>query len=493
MRIFSIYLVSSLLAIFSCTGSAKQETIEKQTDITFREKQEQASQPNQTSVHNTQKISEAVDFKAAVEKSTPAVVHVKSKVVPSESKMQEQYEQIPEPFRDFFRRPPQRDEPLTRASGSGVIISDDGYIATNYHLLRNADKMTVTLYDNRSFDAEVVGTDPATDLALLKIDEEGLQFLNFGNSDEIDVGSWVLAVGNPFNLSSTVTAGIVSAKARNINILRDQGAIESFIQTDAAVNPGNSGGALVNLDGELIGINTAIASPTGTYAGYAFAIPSNIVEKVMDDLLQYGTVQRAYLGVYIRSMNSELADQLDVDITRGVYLDSIMPSSAAEDAGLKKEDIIISVNGEDINSAPKLQEVIGRKRPGEKVSITVIRNGKEKEFNITLKNKRGDTDIVEKEDLSVLNDIGIEVSNISEEEKEDLEIDGGVKVTSIKRGPVSQQTNMKEGFVIVRADKKDVNNLEDLERILRNAEDGIMVEGYYPGYDNKFFYAFGID
>lgn len=283
------------------------------------------------------------------------------------------------------------------ASGSGVIISQDGYIVTNNHVIEDADELTVTLNDNRQYTATVIGSDPATDLALVKIDAENLHYITLGNSDNVAVGQWVLAVGNPFNLTSTVTAGIVSAKARNINLLYDpQGnyiPLESFIQTDAAVNPGNSGGALVSATGELIGINTAIASQTGSYAGYSFAVPVNIVHKVTLDLMEYGEVKRAFIGVTIQDVTQSLANQLGIDQVGGVYVAGIMPDGAAGTAGIETGDIITMVDGARVTSVPQLQEKIGVKRPGNSVEVTVKRDGAEKVFQVTLRDENGNETI----------------------------------------------------------------------------------------------------
>jgi Do/DeqQ family serine protease len=373
-----------------------------------------------------------------------------------------------------------------------VIISEDGYIITNNHVIRQADEIEVTLYDNRTYTANLLGKDRMTDLALLKIDEKDLTFIQFGNSDSVQVGSWALAVGNPFNLSSTVTAGIVSAKARNINILKDQSAIESFIQTDAAVNPGNSGGALVNLEGKLIGINTAIASPTGTYAGYAFAVPVNIAKKVVNDLKKYGMVQRGYLGIFIRDMNSKLAEKMETDITSGVYVDSIMPGSAAEEAGMQKKDIILSIDREDVKNSAELQGLLGQKQPGDEVTVKLWRDGKTITLETTLKNRRGSTELVKKEDISKMDKLGISISTLSKTEQKRLNVDGGVKVVDISQGIVSKQTKMQEGFVITAVDRERVKTAEEFEKVIEKKEGGVMVQGVYPGYAQTFYYAFGL-
>ena len=480
------------------SGSCTAQTDKNQNDrtghelTTFEEKQTEAMRvKEQAEPRISGKVPAGLDFTSAAREAMPGVVHIRSTM--REEEQGREY-QIPEPFRDFFDDEffKQRPGRPARAAGSGVIIAEDGYIVTNNHVVENAGKIEITLSDNRSYEATVVGTDPTTDLALIKIDEEDLDFIEFGNSDEVEVGNWVLAVGNPFNLASTVTAGIVSAKARNINILRERSAIESFIQTDAAVNRGNSGGALVDINGKLIGINTAIATPTGTYAGYAFAVPVDIVKKIVDDLLNYGIVQRGYLGVYIRDMNAQLADELDLDVTQGVYVDSIIPNSAAEKANIKKEDIIVNIEDKEIASVPELQEIIGRHRPGDEVDITVIRNGQQKKFVAELQNQQGSTSVVEKKTGQLMSDLGIEMEDLTEEEKSEYSIIGGVKVTKILPGQINKRTDMREGFIITKIDDRPVASVDRFVEILENKSGGVLVEGFYPGVEGTFYYAFGL-
>ena len=319
-----------------------------------------------------------VDFTQAAEMSVGAVVHVKTKY-------NVYGKQYVDPFYQFFfGRPQQQPQQQAQASGSGVILSEDGYIVTNNHVIQQANEIEVVLNDKRSFTAQLIGTDPNTDIALLKIEATDLPTLQMGNSDDLKIGEWVLAVGNPFNLTSTVTAGIVSAKARNINILDADMKIESFIQTDAAVNPGNSGGALVNTRGELVGINTAIASQTGSYAGYAFAVPTSIVQKVVADLRQYGSVQRALLGIRMLDITSEVQQYYGLKSLEGVYIVEVVPGSAAENGGLASGDVLIAVDGTTVNSSSELQEKIARKNPGDEVTLTVLRNDKRLDLRITL-------------------------------------------------------------------------------------------------------------
>ena len=316
------------------------------------------------------------DFTFAAEKSLEAVVHIKSKF------MEDEYYRYYHPFlgRGYYNQPTEK-----VASGSGVIISSDGYVVTNKHVINEAEEIEVVLNDKRSYTAELLGTDPSTDLALLKINGENLKFLSFGNSDDIKVGEWVLAVGNPFNLNSTVTAGIVSAKARSINILNRGNGIESFIQTDAAINPGNSGGALVTTRGELIGINTAIQSNTGSYTGYGFAIPSNMVQKVVSDLKDYGEVRRAYIGINIADINQNIAKELDIDGVEGVLITNVLRDGAANKAGLERYDVIISINGTSVNSVSQLHEHVIQFNPGDVINCQIKRQGKIQTVDIKLK------------------------------------------------------------------------------------------------------------
>ncbi len=358
-----------------------------------------------------------------------------------------------------------------------MIISEDGYIVTNNHVIADADDIEVTLHDNRTYKATIMGTDPTTDLALIQIREKGLTSIPFTNSDEVKVGEWVLAVGNPFSLNSTITAGIVSAKGRNINILREQYAVEDFIQTDAAINPGNSGGALVNLEGALVGINTAIASPTGTYSGYGFAVPTNIVQKVVEDLINYGTVQRGVLGIMIRTVDGNLAREKDLGVVQGVWVDSLMENSAAAVSGVLQGDIITHVNGLEVKSSPELQGIIARYRPGEKVTLTLDRNGKQKEIDVVLNNRNGTQKMATQERSEILNSLGVEFQTLEADAAKKLDISGGVKVAKLYAGKLKRQTDMQEGFIITKVDGKPVKKAEELTRILESKKGGVMLEG----------------
>ncbi|MCL4112306.1 UNVERIFIED_CONTAM: hypothetical protein GTU68_015036 [Idotea baltica] len=438
----------------------------------------------------------ATDFTIAAEKTIPAVVHIRSTVNRKSGSSQSPYGQLPEGFRDFFgdRFGPQGgDAPARQGTGSGVIISDDGYIVTNNHVVDNADKVLVTLNDRRSYSAEVIGVDPSTDVALIKISEEDLPVIRFANSDAVKVGQWAVAVGNPFSLSSTVTAGIVSATARNINIMQDRAPIESFIQTDAAINPGNSGGALVDLNGNLIGINTAIASPTGAYSGYAFAVPANIVNKVVADLKEFGVVQRGFIGALIRDVTSDLADEKGLASARGIYVDSLTGNSAAAEAGILAGDIIIAVDDQETNSSPQLLEKIGRHRPGDEVPITVLRNGNEKQMLVTLKNREGNTQVVKRAvSTDVESALGVQFETLTERDASSYEVSQGVKITGISSGKIAEKTGIREGFVITKINRQPVKSAEQLTRALKAEKGGVMLEGVYPGSSEIEYYAFGL-
>ena len=422
------------------------------------------------------------EFTFAAEKATPAVVHIKTKMTRQVNR------QMVDPFEDFFgfgdlgggrRRQPEAQE----ASGSGVIISADGYIVTNNHVVQDADEVTVILGDKRELKAKVVSTDPSTDLAVIQVKATNLPFLTFGDSDALRVGEWVLAVGNPFNLESTVTAGIVSAKGRQNIIDRDKedvNPLESFIQTDAAVNPGNSGGALVNLKGELIGINTAIYSRTGQFAGYSFAVPVSIVKKVSADLIKYGNVQRGYLGVSIQDVSGKVAEEKGLKVNEGVYVGGFANSSSAQAAGLKVNDVIVKVDGVETKSSSKLMELVGRKRPGETVVVTVNRDGATKDFNVVLKNKDGNTNIVKGESAGAViasEYLGAKIANLSEAEKAKLKLSGGVKLTDVNpEGRLGYQ-GVESGLIISKIDDKAVKDAKEAADLLQNRKGRVKIEG----------------
>lgn len=432
-----------------------------------------------------------VDFSLAAAKVTPAVVHIKSTIKAGSRSGQAQA--IPPQLREFFGDQfggfEQNPQP-SMGSGSGVIISDNGYIVTNNHVVEGASELEVTLSDKRTFKAKVIGTDPSTDIALLKIEAKDLPKLTLANSDNIKVGQWVLAVGNPFNLSGTVTAGIVSAKGRN-QIIRSEGSIESFIQTDAAVNPGNSGGALVDLNGDLIGINTAIFSETGSFAGYSFAVPTSIVSRVVEDLTEFGEVRRGYLGVSIRDMNSELAKETGLNVTQGVYIEGVTEEGAAKAAGLKKGDVILKVDDKNVSSVSQLQEAVTRHKPGEKVDVVIIREGKEKNMKIALKGSAGTSQLARANSSETLKGLGVDLSALSAAEAKELGVTGGVQVEELYPGALSAQTEIKKGFVITKVNKKAVKSVEEVKQAIDNTDGGIMLEGVYPGNPTVYYYAFG--
>ncbi|MDR7130004.1 Do/DeqQ family serine protease [Algoriphagus sp. 4150] len=465
-----------------------------QNATSFDEKQ-QASFVNLLSGENFT-IPDGINFVASAEVVTPAVVHVKSKVgMTGSSRIQR------DPLQEFFGIPPQggggqpqRAMPIS--SGSGVIISSDGYIVTNNHVVDKATEVEISLENNKRYIAKVVGTDPTTDLALLKVDAQGLPFVRFGDSDDTKVGEWVLAVGNPFDLNSTVTAGIISAKARNIGILRsveDNLSVESFLQTDAVVNPGNSGGALVNLAGELIGINTAIASQTGTFAGYSFAVPSTLVKKVMDDLLKHGTVQRALLGVSIVNVNPELADRLGIDlpVEQGVYIGGVNENSGGKEAGLKEGDIIISVDGRRTNNVANLQEMVARKRPGDKVELEYIRDGKTFKTNATLRNFSGTTDIVEKVVPKTFEFEGVNFEEVPAQVKGQLNLSGGALISSVT-GEKWRKSGAKSGFIITsiitESGRVKISGVDNLLEVLGASQgESIVVLGMFQDGTEYYF------
>lgn len=391
-------------------------------------------------------------------------------------------------FDFFFGNPYQNQEPqIQQAVGSGVIISTDGYIVTNNHVIESSDKIKVTLNDNREFEAKLVGTDPSTDIALIKINENNLPAITWGNSDDLKLGEWVLAVGNPFNLTSTVTAGIVSAKGRGIKIIGAKLPIESFIQTDAAVNPGNSGGALVDTKGELVGINTAIASRTGSYSGYSFAIPVSIVKKVVNDLKQFGEVQRAFLGVRIEDVTSDIAKKLKLEKVAGAHIASVEEDGAAEAAGMKEDDVILSVDGIAINTSNELQEQISKHRPGDIIDVLIKRDSKEKHFNVTLRNTSGGTGIV-KDNFSVM---GAELEKVNDSVKEKLHIRNGLKIKDLSNGKL-KDAGIREGFIITGINKTPITNIDDLKEILKQSSGGVLIEGIYPN-GEKAYYVFGLE
>lgn len=436
------------------------------------------------------------DFTAAAESATPTVVHIKTKIkggtVSSKSNPFGDMFGDNDPFFQFFGGPRSMTMPDQQASGSGVIISSDGYIVTNNHVIDGASDINVTLSNRKSYKATVVGADPNTDLAVLKVNETNLPYMLYGNSDDVKLGQWVMAVGYPLTLDVTVTAGIISAKSRSIGINKSDRAIESFLQTDAAVNPGNSGGALINTNGELIGINSAIASPTGSYAGYSYAIPVNIVKKAVTDLIKFGAVQRAYIGIqYPREdLTDDQKRQEGIKDGPGVYVMDVADDGAAKNAGLKKGDFVTKLNGVQVNSGPELQEQVANYKPGDKIDITYVRDGKESTISVVLKNKSGNYQVVK--NTTAFDNLGADIATVDKQTAQKNNITGGVQVKKIGSG-LLKNTRIQEGFIITSVDGQDVNNLDDLKNILNNAHGTVRLEGVYPGYDGTYGYPLTVD
>lgn len=426
------------------------------------------------------------DFIMAAEKSINAVVHIKT--------TSEQVNNLAyDPFAELFFGPQKRQQSfIQQGSGSGVIISEDGYIVTNNHVISGADKIEVILNDKRSYEAELIGADASTDVALIRIKEKSLPFLSYGNSDAVKVGEWVLAVGNPFNLNSTVTAGIISAKGRNNILSGNQRPIESFIQTDAAVNPGNSGGALVNTEGELVGINTAIASNNGTYQGYSFAVPVNIVKKIVSDLIEFGAVQRAYIGVNIQDIDAKFASENNIKQLKGVYVTGISDGGSAEDAGIKKGDVITHIHDVEVGSVSELQGQVSRYRPGDKINVALMRNEKAITLPLTLKTFDNTTHLVKKSELAEKKSmaLGTEFVDLSEDDLSSLRIENGVRIQKIGNGKLSQ-VGLQSGFIITSIDKKKTRSAVEIKNILENKTGIVTIEGFYPN-GMRATYSFGL-
>ncbi len=502
------YLISGLIALFVSAFSF--------TAIHYFSKHKTKSilvehvnsTPSQTAVFTINEDGKTIplDFQETAKDVLDAVVHIKSTHIYSGNTQPYQWRSIPDPFKDFFGdglgqkfffespSPNQSKQPKTKlGSGSGVIFSDDGYIITNNHVIAESDDIEVTLHDNRTFKARVVGTDPSTDLALLQIKAKDLPYVPFVDSDNVNIGQWVMAVGNPLGLNSTVTAGIVSAKGRNINILKEKYAVENFIQTDAAINPGNSGGALVNLEGGLIGINTAIASPTGTFAGYGFAIPSNIVSKVMEDLIEFGSVQRGVLGIMIKTIDGNFAKKNKLHVSEGVYVDSLLSHSAAGKAGIKKGDIIVKVNDNSIKTSPELQGEIAQFRPGDEIEISYIRNGKRKNTKVILNNRDGNTKLAPDSASELERILGIEMIDLDKKMLNALNIDTGIKIEKVYPGKVKKHTQMQDGFIITHIDGEKVKDKENFFKTLKKKKGGVMLQGIYEDIPGEYYYAFGME
>ena len=458
----------ALYAVFFTSNSTTDFTdSEQESNLNYFARN--ASMPGFAGVTNE-------NFVEASESSLNSVVHVTTKVVNTTIQN--------DPFFDFFYGPGSGNREFKQygsGSGSGVIVSAEGYIVTNNHVIDKATEIEVILNDNSKYTAHVVGANPSTDVAILKINAPNLKPISLGNSDELRVGEWVLAVGNPFNLTSTVTAGIVSAKARNINLLADRTnqnvvPIESFIQTDAAVNPGNSGGALVNTKGELVGINTAIASQTGSYSGYSFAIPVNLVQKIMRDIIDYGIVQRGFLGVQIADISQEMKEKNNLPSIKGVYVSKVTDDGAADKAGVKEGSVVLKVGLKEVNSVAALQEEIGKRRPGDKVNLT-IRNkkGAEEIVEVTLRNSDGQTTLLGKNEVSKTSALGAVFTNLSDKEKKELNVSFGVKIKTLNTGKL-KALGLEEGMIITKLNNEPIESVEQLTSKLSAGNKGVLLE-----------------
>jgi len=494
--ILTVVLVSALTSLAVMYGFNK--FTHKQTAIQLDNGKVPA---NYTGLFDSNRSApgQPVDFQEASATAVPTVVHIttvigkdeasnnlpKSKRNPFSDLFGDDF------FNDFFGGQGGRAMPM-QASGSGVVISEDGYIVTNNHVIDEANDIKVTLSNKKSYSAKLIGADPSSDLAVLKIDAKGLPFLLYGNSDVLKLGQWVLAVGYPLNLETTVTAGIVSAKARSLGLngQKSRTPIESFIQTDAAVNQGNSGGALVNTNGELVGIVSAIASPTGAYAGYSYAIPVNIVKKIVNDLLQYGAVQRAYLGISFMPENAPDAEKEKVGYKEGagVLVREVANDGAMSNSGLKAGDYITKVNGTKVTSSSEMVEQVASYKPGDAITVTYNRDGKEYNTKVTLKNKTGTYDVVK---VSVMDKLGVQFENVDKKAVSEYGFEGGVKVKSIAdEGLIPDQVpNLKKGFIVIRVSGKPVKNIDDFKRLIQASGNSATLEGFYPGYDGLYAYS----
>lgn len=448
---------------------------------------------------NGQPLAAPTDFTQASQAAIPTVVHIKTKINPK--KVNNNLPRQRNPFSDlfgddfdqFFNPRRQQLQPQS-ASGSGVIISDDGYIVTNNHVVAGADEVSVTLSNKKTYTAKVIGADPSYDLAVIKIDAKNLPFMLYGNSSNVEIGQWVLAIGYPLDLETTVTAGIISAKSRSLGLNRDRdgktaGGVESYLQTDAAVNMGNSGGALINTNGQLIGINSAIASANGYYAGYSYAIPVNIVKKVVNDLIKFGSVQRGYIGaMFVDADNltkeEKIANKIPLDAS-GLYITDLDKKGAAIEAGIRQGDVIRKVNGMEVNSGSELQEQLSNFRPGDKVQITYERDKKPATVTVTLKNSSGNYDIVKRSEM--IDKFGADLVTLDAKRAKALGLPGGVEVRKIKDGAINDQTRMRDGFIITSANGKPIRSLDDLKAIVGSSNE-VTIEGVYPGYDETFEY-----
>ena len=472
-QIFVILIAATIGGVIAIKG---YETVVVESPAYTSIEARQAKRPLQPIPTNySSPIPDNLDFRAVAKLATASVVHIRAISAISSNSSR------------FFQYPPG----MAQSSGSGVIISDDGYIITNNHVVAGARVLTVTLEDNRTYEAEVIGTDPTTDLGLLKIKERNLTYMPYGDSDEVEVGQWVLAVGNPMRLNSTVTAGIISAKARNIDILQDENGleVESFLQTDAVVNPGNSGGALLDASGRLIGINTAIATTTGMYAGYSFAIPVNLVKKVADDLLEFGVVQRALLGIRIGDVTAALAKDLDLSVVKGVFIASVNNNSAAAEAGLEAEDVIVAIDGTQVDNTSELQELVARHRPGDRVVVEFVRGNEVIKVTAILRNTNGTTNVVEKSEEKYVEEVinGTVFEEVSDAEKQELGLEGGVKIKKLRPGKW-QDAGLEEGFIITEVDKYKILSTDDLRILMAHRiNERVVILGFSADGEKSYF------
>ena len=479
-------MLAALLMAASCANQSQNANeSENQT-----EQQQPVSQIEQVQQPQVQRAAflpaqGTPDFVDAAERSVDAVVHIMTKVVRQSNTYDDFFGAL---LGQIYGYPGQTRNNTMVAYGSGVVLTPDGYIVTNNHVVEGADEVEVTFNNKVKKTATIIGTDPTTDLALIKVEASDLEYLTFGDSDNVRIGEWVLAVGNPFNLTSTVTAGIVSAKARNLSILGEGTSVESFIQTDAAVNPGNSGGALVNTKGELVGINAAIASHSGSYEGYSFAIPSNIVRKVVDDLLLYGTAQRGYLGVQIAELTQEIAQKEGLENIDGVYVAEVTEGGAAKLAGMKSGDVITAINGKKVNSTTQLKESVGQYRPGDKVNVEVNRGGHHHHYDLILLNEAGNVDVVKKGDSFFNSEFGLMLQPVDQNDMSRLNIKNGLKIVEIRQGRF-MNSGVPVNFVITKVNGVAVNDKNELENALKNNRSRrTTIEGVYPNGMNATFY-----
>ena len=502
MKKFGLTLLTAFVGGAMALGAYKLVENKYASNLSFEDRQKVYFTSNHLPAAPAVSSTGQVDFVDAAAAVTPAVVYIRTTY--ASQAQNDQQSQLQQMFGDMFGQRV-RPQGAQMASGSGVIISPDGYIVTNNHVVDKAEKIEIVTNDHQNFRAKVIGTDPNTDLALIKIDGHNLPIVKLGNSDNVKVGEWVLAVGNPFRLTSTVTAGIVSAKGRGIGIIGSEDnpddnqnpfgrtqmhdqqpklnkAIESFIQTDAAINPGNSGGALVNTNGELIGINSAIASHTGSYEGYGFAIPINLAKKVLDDIEKYGAVKRGYVGISFKELDRDVADQLHVDRTVGLYVDDVIPGSGAEKAGLQKGDVISKVEGNTVYESSDLQERVGRLHPGDKIHLTVLRGAEEKNFAVTLHADAPAPKVaVSKSTEEIFNKIGASFIPLNSAQKAKFHVNAGVLVTQVREEGLFDYLEVPVGSVVTEINRQPIASTADIDRVLGNLKNGVLtISGYYP-------------